>query len=51
VDTRHLILAVLLGMFAGNISTAFPAGAQARDHRPTERPKALVERVEKPRHA
>jgi hypothetical protein len=51
VDTRHIILAVLLGMLAGNISTGFEAGVQARDHRPTERPKALVERIEKPRHA
>jgi hypothetical protein len=51
VEARHLlILALLLGLLAASSSGALSDGAQARE-RTVERPRALVERVEKPRHA
>jgi hypothetical protein len=51
VERRYLIIAVLLGLFANVTESSVPdLGAQMRT-RPVDRPKALVERLEKPRPA
>jgi hypothetical protein len=50
VERRHLIFLLLLGLLAGTGSTVLSDAAQARE-RTVERAKALVERIEKPRHA
>jgi hypothetical protein len=50
VERRYLIIAVLLGLFA-NVTESSVPNLDAQIRRPVDRPKALVERLEKPRPA
>jgi hypothetical protein len=50
VDPRRLILALLILAFSAPDASVLAARARPSD-RPIDGPKALVERLEKPRHA
>jgi hypothetical protein len=51
VERRYLIIAVLLGLLANLGESGVPDLSVKARVRPLDHPKALVERLEKPRHA